>query len=221
MQEHIFKKIGSIVFGFLSPDIIRKMAAVKVVTPELYDKEGYSVDGGLMDTHLGVIDPGLRCATCGGKLKECPGHFGYIELARPIIHIKYRAAILDVLRTTCRDCGKLLMTEEEKNKGIEDLDEIERERGITARRKAIRTIINKIKNIKKCPHCEGKQYTIKIDKPSNYYERDKRLSPTEVRYRLEKVSDSDIVILGFNPQLNYLLSYQPHQEIYLLFPVSH
>jgi DNA-directed RNA polymerase subunit A' len=63
------------------------MSSAKIVTPELYDKEGYPVDGGLMDVRLGVIDPGLKCKTCGLKLKECPGHFGYIELARPVLHI--------------------------------------------------------------------------------------------------------------------------------------
>ena len=62
---------------------------MKIVTPELYDREGYPVDGGLMDIRLGVIDPGLRCKTCGGKIKECLGHFGHIELARPVIHINF------------------------------------------------------------------------------------------------------------------------------------
>src|SRR3989338_3916398 len=111
-MEYVYKKVGSIIFGMLSPDNIKKMAATKLVTPELYDKEGYPVDGGLMDTHLGIIDPGLRCKTCAGKLKECPGHFGYIELARPIIHIKYAPLILNVLRGTCKVCNRILIKEE-------------------------------------------------------------------------------------------------------------
>ena len=86
--QYVHKQVKSITFGTLSPDSIKKMASAKIVTPELYDKEGYPVDGGLMDIRLGVIDPGLRCKTCGSRLKECIGHFGYIELARPIIHIK-------------------------------------------------------------------------------------------------------------------------------------
>ena len=93
-QEYIYKKLGKITFGVMGPKFIRKMAAAKIVTPELYDKEGYPVDGGLMDVRLGVIDPGLKCKTCSGKLKECMGHFGYIELARPVVHIKYVKSIL-------------------------------------------------------------------------------------------------------------------------------
>src|SRR3989338_8630273 len=93
-EQYIYKQVRSIAFSVLSPKMIKKMASAKVVTPELYDKEGYPVDGGLMDIRLGVIDPGLRCKTCGSKLKECIGHFGYIELARPIIHIKFVNIVL-------------------------------------------------------------------------------------------------------------------------------
>ena len=79
MEERFaYKKVDSIVFGMFSPKMVKKMAAAKIVTPELYDKEGYPVDGGLMDIRLGVIDPGLKCKTCGSKLKGCMGHFGYI-----------------------------------------------------------------------------------------------------------------------------------------------
>ena len=54
------------------------MAVAKIVTPELYDREGYPVDGGLMDIRLGVIDPGLKCKTCGSNLKKVMGHIRYI-----------------------------------------------------------------------------------------------------------------------------------------------
>src|SRR3989338_7376021 len=66
-EQHISKQVKSIVFSIFSPKMIEKMASAKVVTPELYDKEGYPVDGGLMDIRLGVIDPGLKCKTCGSK----------------------------------------------------------------------------------------------------------------------------------------------------------
>src|SRR3990167_7574291 len=108
-EDYIYKRIQKIVFGIMSPKLIKKMASVKIVTAELYDKEGYPVDGGLMDISLGVIDPGLRCKTCGAKLKECIGHFGYIELARPIMHIKFITIILTILKSSCRECGRILI----------------------------------------------------------------------------------------------------------------
>ena len=59
-EQYIYKQVRSIAFSVLSHKMIKKMASAKIVTPELYDKEGYPVDGGLMDVKLGVIDPGLR-----------------------------------------------------------------------------------------------------------------------------------------------------------------
>ena len=100
----------------LSPKIIKKMASAKIVTPELYDIDGYPVDGGLMDLRLGAIDPGVRCRTCGGRLKECLGHPGSIELARPIIHIKYIPIVELFLRSFCHKCGKLTLEEEKIKK---------------------------------------------------------------------------------------------------------
>ena len=48
-MAEISKKIDTITFGLLSSDDVKRLSHVKVVTPELYDKEGYPVDGGLMD----------------------------------------------------------------------------------------------------------------------------------------------------------------------------
>jgi len=181
-----------------SPADIKKMASTKIVTPELYDKEGYPVDGGLMDTRLGVIDPGLRCKTCAGKLKECIGHFGYIELARPAIHIKYVTMILDVLRSTCRECSSILLSDEDIIKYKNLFDHVLHEKGFEFRRKAVKELLFSLKNLKKCPNCSAKQYIIKLEKPTNYYEKDKRLSPIEVRLRLEKIKDDHLELLGFN-----------------------
>src|SRR3989344_3271543 len=166
MKRHVYKKVGRISFGLFSPEIIKKMAVCKVVTPELYDKEGYPVDGGLMDVRMGVIDPGLVCPIDGKKLKDCPGYFGYTELARPVVHIKYVKLIMDVLRSYCRDCGKILFTNEK-------LDQF--------KHKSRRDLLAALKNVKKCPHCQAKQYAVKLEKPTSFVENDRKLSPIELR----------------------------------------
>ncbi len=198
-MEYIYKKIGSITFGLFSPEQIKKMSTTKIVTPELYDKEGYPVDGGLMDTHLGIIDPGLRCKTCGGKLKECIGHFGHIELARPIIHIEYIRIILDCLRATCKDCGRILLSDAEVESYSEKIEKYSRLGRFSKIRALSKFIISSVRNLKKCPHCGGKQYVVKIEKPTTFLERDKRLSPIEIKSRLEKIPDKDVALLGLNP----------------------
>ena len=195
-EHYISKQVKSIVFSVLSPKMIKKMASAKIVTPELYDKEGYPVDGGLMDIRLGVIDPGLRCKTCGSKLKECIGHFGYIELARSIIHIKFVNIVMTLLKCTCRECGRILIPDNKISKIKETLDQVEKENGVEERRQKVKEIIAGLKTINKCPHCKAKQKKISMEKPTTFLEDEKRISPIEIRARLEKISDSDCEIFG-------------------------
>jgi len=177
---------------------MKDMASAKIVTPELYDKEGYPVDGGLMDVRLGVIDPGLKCKTCGSKLKECIGHFGYIELARPIIHISFVKEVLDLLRSTCRSCGRILIPQDKINRHLGVLEAVGAELGLSDRRKKVTTIIAGLKTINKCPHCKEAQLKIKLDKPTTFIEDDKRMSPIEIRTRLERIPDEDLEVFGMN-----------------------
>jgi len=102
--------IDSIEFSLLSPTIIRKIGVVEVTKAELYDNDGFPLEGGVMDPRLGVIDPGLRCRTCGKAMGGCFGHFGYIELVRPVVHVLYAKLIYKILKMTCRECGKLIST---------------------------------------------------------------------------------------------------------------
>tara|TARA_Y100000310_G_scaffold296626_1_gene329021 strand:+ start:12945 stop:15752 length:2808 start_codon:yes stop_codon:yes gene_type:complete len=195
-QQYAHKKIDTITFSVLSPKMIKQMASAKIVTPELYDREGYPVDGGLMDTRLGVIDPGLKCKTCGSKLKECIGHFGYIELARPIIHVKFVTDVLALLKHTCKDCGRILMPKNSIGKYSSTLSKLD----FADRRKKIKEIITSLKAANKCPYCNAKQQNIKIEKPTTFMENDKRISPVEIRTRLEKISDEDLALFGLNAE---------------------
>ncbi|MFT4312822.1 MAG: DNA-directed RNA polymerase subunit A' [Candidatus Woesearchaeota archaeon] len=196
----VYKKVDNVVFGLLSPKQIKQMSFVKVVTPELYDREGYPVDGGLMDLRMGVIDPGLRCKTCGLKLKECPGHFGYIELARPVVHIKFIPLILTLLRCTDRETGRVLIPDEKIEMYKDELAKVELEGGLDARRAKIKEIIASLKTVSKSPHSGAKQYPITLEKPSTFYENERRLTPIEVRSRLEKIPDEDLELFGLHPK---------------------
>ncbi len=197
VSKQIHKKIDSITFGLFSPKEIVGLATVKVVTPELYDREGYPVDGGLMDIRLGVIDPGLRCKTCGGKLKECPGHFGHIELARPVIHIIFVRQLLDLLKSTCKYCSRVLIPDANAKRYVTQVGSVGEGDEYETRRIKIREIVAKYKTKDTCPHCGKKQEKIKIEKPYNFYEGENRLTPIEVRARLEKIPDEDLKIFGF------------------------
>ncbi|MBW2975783.1 DNA-directed RNA polymerase subunit A' [Candidatus Woesearchaeota archaeon] len=196
----VSKKVDSITFSVLSPKLIKQMASAKILTPELYDKEGYPVDGGLMDIRLGVIDPGLKCKTCGSKLKECSGHFGYIELARPIIHIKFVKVIMDLLKNTCRECGRILIPNNKIEKVRDELKKKEDEEGLDGRADYLKEVITAMKSSSKCPWCKARQHKVVLEKPTTFLENEKRLNPIEIRTRLEKLSDEDLEIFGLVPK---------------------
>lgn len=41
---------------------------------------------------------------------ECPGHFGHLELAKPVFHIGFLNKTIKVLRCVCFYCSKLLIS---------------------------------------------------------------------------------------------------------------
>ncbi len=180
-MEPIRKQIKEIGFSLLNPEQIKKLSTAKIVTPELYDIDGYPVDGGLMDLRLGAIDPGVRCRTCGGRIRECLGHPGSIDLARPVVHLKYLPLIELGLRCFCKDCAKLM---------IDDKNLAKYSSGQRAK---------KAKDSKKCPHCGVVQDKIKTDKPTSFYTGKTRIFPTEIREKLVKIPDEELKKIGVNP----------------------
>jgi DNA-directed RNA polymerase subunit A' len=199
------KKIAAIKFEVLSPQEIRRMSVAKISNPETYDDDGFPVDGGLMDTRLGVIDPGLKCKTCNGKAGECPGHFGHIELAAPVIHVGYAKLIARLLSGTCRECGRILMKDEKRDKFIK---EIERLKALgQSYEEVLKEVFRLTKAAKKCPHCGAEQREIKFEKPTSFYEvidpetkEEQKLTPKDVRERLEKIPNDDLPAFGLDPK---------------------
>ncbi len=183
-------------FGLLSPEYIRKMSEARIITADTYDEDGYPIEGGLMDPRLGVVDPGLRCKTCGGRVGECPGHFGRIELARPVIHVGYAKLISKILRATCRKCSRILLPEDR----IEEFrKEIKKARKTGKNEEEIIEELFRIARMsKRCPHCGEEQEDIKFEKPTAFSEGKNRLSPLDIRERLEKITDEDAEVMGFD-----------------------
>ncbi|MEF8772904.1 DNA-directed RNA polymerase subunit A' [Halodesulfurarchaeum sp.] len=162
------KSIGTISFGLMDPEEYRDMSATKVITADTYDDDGFPIDMGLMDPRLGVIDPGLECKTCGQRSGSCNGHFGHIELAAPVIHVGFSKLIRRLLRGTCRECSRLLLDEESQNTYR---DELERTRSLDKDVDDVtKSAIREARKTDVCPHCGEKQYDVKHEKPTTYYE---------------------------------------------------
>jgi len=168
MSTQTPKEIGSIQFGLMDPETYRDMSATKIITADTYDDDGYPIDMGLMDPRLGVIDPGLECRTCGSHSGSCNGHFGHIELAAPVIHVGFTKLIRRLLRSTCRECGRLSLTAEESEEfrdGLQRNEELGEDWT-----DVLKAAVRQARKASRCPHCGAEQYDIKHEKPTTYYE---------------------------------------------------
>lgn len=45
-----------------------------------------------------------------GNMTECPGHFGHIDLAKPVFHVGFVTKTIKILRCVCFYCSKLLVS---------------------------------------------------------------------------------------------------------------
>lgn len=198
-MPRVSKALDEIRFGLLPPEEIRDLSVARIVTADTYDEDGYPIERGLMDPKLGVVDPGLRCRTCGKRSGVCPGHFGRIELARPVIHVGFSRTIYNSLRATCQECGRILLAEDKLDRYREKLRESE---GLSQSWEDYsKRIIRRAYKRDECPHCGAEQEKIKFDKPTSYKQGDKRLTPSDVRRRLENITDSDVYLLGLDPKV--------------------
>ncbi len=114
--EEATKVVHGIRFTLLSPTELRKLSAVEVQAADTYDEDGVPIVSGLMDGRLGTLEPRQKCKTCGNTASACPGHFGHIELAEPAIHVSFAKLIHRLLSITCRNCGRILLSEDKIEK---------------------------------------------------------------------------------------------------------
>jgi DNA-directed RNA polymerase subunit A' len=202
-EEIIHKVVDEIYFGLISPQDMRKLSVVEIQTPDTYDEDGAPISGGLMDGRLGTLEPRQRCRTCGNTATRCPGHFGHIELAVPIIHIEFTKIIYDLLRATCRNCGRILLPDDTIKKVRMRVDRFRQLLGMVPD-EVYKGIVQETKT-KQCPHCGTIQYKIIFEKPTKFSEQipesgSELLTPSMVRERLERIPDEDLELLGFNPK---------------------
>lgn len=103
------RKVMRVQFGVLSPEEITAMSVAEIKYPETIE-DGRAKLGGLNDPRMGTVDRDVKCQTCAGTTGECPGHFGHIELAKPVFHVGWIDKVVTVLRCVCFYCAKLKMS---------------------------------------------------------------------------------------------------------------
>jgi DNA-directed RNA polymerase subunit A' len=165
------KNVDKLDFGIMSSEKLQKISVKEIDKAEVYDADGYPVEDGVMDPALGVIDPGMTCQTCGGRIRECKGHFGIITLSKPVVHVLYAKKVRDLLRFACKDCQTLLMKDEDKP-------------------------YRKSNRMSECPECGYDVEDVRLEKPYSYTEGGKELKPTEIMERFKEIPDETAAKIG-------------------------
>nr|CCC92532.1 unnamed protein product [Trypanosoma congolense IL3000] len=102
------QKVNEVQFEIFKERQIKSYAVCLVEHAKSYER-GKPVRGGINDLRMGTTDFEFACETCHRKHPECPGHFGYIELAEPVFNIGVFDLVLQVLKCVCKSCGALLL----------------------------------------------------------------------------------------------------------------
>jgi len=217
LEEAYDKLIGEIRFGVVSPQEIRKLSVVEVQTADTYDEDGAVIPSGLMDNRLGVLEPGQRCRTCGNTATRCPGHFGHIELAVPVVHVEFTKKIYNLLQAFCRNCGRILLPDKSIERNRNQTERIKKLMG-TAPDQFYKNVLDRAKKNKECAYCAARQHKIEFIKPTVFYEHleegTQRLTASMIRERFERIQDEDLELLGFDPE-----SARPEWMILQVLPV--
>ncbi len=220
------KRIAQIRFGLMEPKEIRQMSAVEVKTADTYKDDGHAYRQGLMDPHMGVIEPGLVCPTDNCKYDESPGHFGHIALELPVIHIGFVNLIKTALKATCSKCSKILLHDtpstHPSNPELSEQDYYRtRIRDIIIKHGVGSTEFSKIiKEVEKittgtrrgqCMHCQAMQGKIMLDKPTTFKEKkeaqgagkaevERKLNPRDVREWLSAIPSEHLIFIGMDKE---------------------
>lgn len=186
--------IKSILFGILSADEILTMSVCNVYNSKL------SGEGSIYDERMGSMNEDLHCVTCSLTAKDCPGHFGHIELNACILHPLYYKYILNFLKCFCCKCYKILLSKDQI--ALSGFDRYKYEARLLR-------IIEKVESIKICKNCETVQpkYTLSNSDlciMMAYHKKKDvvryKLSSEDIKRVFDNVSDSDVELLGFDPK---------------------
>ncbi|MEM3857542.1 MAG: DNA-directed RNA polymerase subunit A', partial [Thermoprotei archaeon] len=210
MSPALYKTVKGLRFELMSPDLVRKISVMEIKTEDLYDRDGLPVKDGLMDRRMGTLEPNQRCQVCGGLWSQCPGHFGHVELAKPVYHVGHMKKIVEILKATCFQCHRLMLPEQEIAELYSRFERIEVKRPEQARNFVKKVVARAAgsrtgeKALPNCPHCGAPRRKIRLEKPVTVVEEkeegDVKIYPDQVQMDLALIEDKrDIKLLGMDP----------------------
>eukprot|EP00123_Amoebidium_parasiticum_P017765 comp23981_c2_seq2/m.42567 comp23981_c2_seq2/g.42567 ORF comp23981_c2_seq2/g.42567 comp23981_c2_seq2/m.42567 type:complete len:1766 (-) comp23981_c2_seq2:210-5507(-) len=232
------RKLHHIQFGILSPEEIKAMSVAHIEFPDSYEA-GQPKKGGLSDPKMGVVERNYKCQTCNQGEDDCPGHFGHIELAKPVYHVGFVDKVCKLLRCVCFNCSRLLANE--------NTPEFQMATKMVNPAKRFKKMMELCKSVRMCESDDNQQQEdgAMNDDGSTYVphrgcgrappfkiqrtgltinaewkevdegqERKKAVTAEWAHTILKRISDQDAEYLGFNPKFS-----RPDWMILTVFPV--
>jgi DNA-directed RNA polymerase beta' subunit len=165
---------------------------------EIVETKTFYGPGCLYDERMGLTEDSKleQCVTCRQKKDSCPGHFGHIRLAAPILHPMLLEEILTFLRVICFHCHLPIFKQEHLR-----LLRIARKRG------NYKVISQLAKKHPLCANCMCNQptYTL-IDCKVNYFYKEKadkiELTTSEIDHIFGSLKQKDLKVLGITPDIH-------------------
>jgi DNA-directed RNA polymerase beta' subunit len=199
--ENDISKIKGIRFCLMSPDEIEKNSVAEIYKTETYNNNE-PVANGLFDSRMGVIDHNKYCQTCEEKNTFCPGHFGHINLVRPMFYIQFFDTVKKILKCVCFRCSSLLI-----NKETDQINAILNKK--FSRQKRWELIYKLTTKAKKCSQCNAKQPDKITKEPiiqvvMSWKDPEEKITMNaeDILLILKRITEEDSEILGFSKNFN-------------------
>jgi len=209
IKDPPLKSIKSVQFGVLSPEEIKGVAVCKITKSKITPPYAETV----YDERMGPCDTKGICLACGENMRICPGHFGYIELATPVIHPQHNRLIVAILNCVCLNCSHLKLSADELKL---ELGKSYDTNGITK----LKSVESYCASTPFCKNCEQPNATIiyyegKICKVYTENKGKKRsvIPIDELMTSLKGISDSDLKIMGFGVNYRKILRHNLTPEL--------
>ena len=198
-------------FGILSPKTVKEISVVQIFKP-ITNHQSY--ENTVKDPRLGAIRRGEICPTCRQTYIDCPGHFGHIVLAKPLIQTTYYNKIIKIMRMICNRCSAILFNKDDQ----EHLAKLTR----LSPKMRFKYLSNKFLSI--CPNCRASQPKYKQDKnaligiqvvyPDSAAVETQSINAEIILHIFKSISDEDIALMGLDP-----VHSRPDSMIWTIFPV--
>jgi DNA-directed RNA polymerase II subunit RPB1 len=196
-------------FGIANPADIAARSVVEVITDKTYQGNA-PVQGSVFDQRFGAVNNGEVCKTCKQTNLHCPGHFGHIQLARPVYLYQFLDTVQKILQVVCISCSNPYLPEEElevlegRYTGMDRFDAV--------REKTTKYKEKDLKASGTCPHCqtpiikkaERAEGTVATLMGVSYDEETEpiRLETEMVLRCFQRMTDRHVELLGFHPKFS-------------------